>query len=440
MDRADAANHIRALFGDDGATVLAEAGLGETWEAALASVPPRALDVRGDSPHPKGERILSLLRDFWGRTGQLRPAIAATRGLLRLRVARLGNGSPDTLIELGALGALADRAGRVKDARGMLEEAWQGLRASVGGRDARVAIVAANLGVHYLRRGELGLAETTLEQAYRIRKEHAPESVGVVAAQLAEARLRLEKTEEAVPLLTEAWDLAKRQLGPLHARTIARARVLAQVLTRLERHLQAEPVLRQLYQKALDDGDGHAVAEAGFELGVGLIRVRLDEEGFRHVEQSIRQTRALGDPHPALPERLAIWSRLLLLRRHVEESEGVLKEAIEAEKLLHGEASAEVGLRYVELAQLLVQLGRREEAMGWLDPAVSLLRGTLGDDHTQTRVSALLLTEMLLERARHALKLKDRGTARELRGRALTLVPVIGPGHSLSKEVEDLRV
>ena len=49
-------------------------------------------------------------------------------------------------------------------------------------------------------------------------------------------------------------------------------------------------------------------------------------------------------------------------------------------------------MRYVELSELLVQLGRGDEALGWLDPAVSLLRGSVGETHRYTWKAAEMQT------------------------------------------------
>ncbi|MBW1877098.1 MAG: tetratricopeptide repeat protein [Deltaproteobacteria bacterium] len=438
--RAEAAREIAALFGDGGAHLLSEADLGSSWADAFANVPPTVFSLRGQTEHPVGERLLAAVRDFWSRAGQLRPAMAATRALLRLRAERLGGQHPDTLLELGALGALAGQAGRSADAGPMLEEAWQGLRSTVGGRNIRVAMVAEQVGLHYLRTGEYQKADMALEQSHRIRSELAPGSQGGVAAQLGELRLGMHQVDEALPLLEEAYQLLREQLGPTDPRTIDRARSLAHAYTRAKDNSAAEPLLRDLHAYALQTGDEEQIAEAAFEVGVVLLRQGYEEEGFRRVEESIRLTRHMGDPHPALASRLSTWVRLLLPRRHVEEAEGILREAIEAERILHGADSPRTAVRYVELGELLAELGRADEAMGWLDPAVSILRSTVGDEHEHTHRAVENLGYLLLMQARQALSLKDRGTARELKRHAISLVPILGEDHEVVKGFLALEV
>jgi len=441
MDRrAEAAREIAALFGDGGAHLLGEANLETSWPVVLARVPPAVFDLRSPSEHPLGERFLAAVRDFWGRTGQIGPAMAATRSLLRLRRERLGPEHPDALLELGALGALTGQSGRSAQGGEMLEEAWQGLRSTVGGRNIRVAIVAEHVGLHYLRMGEYEKADGAFVQAHRIRSELAPGSQGGVAAQLGELRLGMGQVDRAVPLLKEAYELIRGQLGPADPRTRKRARSLANAHNRARDYDQALPLLKELYTHALQAGDQEQIAEAGFELGVGLLRERYEEEGFRRVEESIRLTREMGDPHPALAGRLSAWAKLLLPRRHIEEAEGILREAIEAERMVHGDSSPRTAVRYIELAELLAQMGRADEAMGWLDPAVSILRGTVGDENEHTYRAVRDLAYLLLMQARRALNYGDRGTARELKRHAFGLVSILGEDHEAMKEFAELEV
>ena len=440
MTRSEVADLIAGLFGDGGATVLNEADMGATWNEVVAGIPPQVLAQPVAGPHPPGELWLARLRDHWARTGQLRPAIAATRGLIRRRVARLGRQHPDTLFEVGAMGALADRAGRHDDARKLLEEAWQGLRSVAGGRDLRVAIVAEHAGFYYLRAGKLHEAELAFEQAYRIRKEQMPGSQSSAAAQLADLWVHKGRPEDAVPLLREAHALNRDRFGPLHARTLASAQALADTLTSLDRHGEAEPVLRDLHEVALKSGDRERIAATAFQLGVGLYRLKQGEEGYRTIESSIRMTRDLGDPHPALSSRLVTWSKLLRSRRHLDEAEGVLKEAIEAEERLYGADSPQVAARYLDLVEYLVGMGRNHEAMGWVDPAYNLLRGELGVAHPLTHRAAHALSLLLLDHAVDLLDRDDRRTAREIQAQGADLAAVLGDDDPALTQLRQLRI
>lgn len=437
--RAEAARRIAGLFGDGGHGVLAEGQLGASWDAALAKVPEQRFLLPSQSSHPVGERLLSRVRDYWAASGALRKAVAATRGLLRVRTVRLGAGHPDSLVELGALGALADRAGRAEDAGRMLGQAWQGLREALGARDMRLAIVAGNLALHFMRVDQPERAEPLLEQAYRIRRDLAPHSTGVVAAQLADLYLRSERIDKAVPLLTEAHAQSRERFGPLHARTVPKARVLAAVLTQMTAYDKAEPVLRDLYDHAMAQGTAEQKAEACFDLGMALRRIDKKEEAYRVLESAIRFTKQAGDPHVSLPERLTAWARITLERRRPDEAEGLFREALQAETRIHGEGSVEVAVRYAELGKFIGERGRVSEAMGWLDPAASLLKGKLGPEHPITLFAVENLVELLMLRAREVSKHGGKAEANELYSHASDWAALLDKKHALNKQLTDAR-
>ena len=199
---AEAPALLSSLFDDGGAAVLEQGGLGRDWRAALAHVPPEVLAVTPGED--VGLRQLVRLRDFWSSRDDLRPAVAATRGLVDVFARRVGPSHPDTLVELASLGVLADRAGRTEEAGRILEEALERLRPQVSGRDLRLAVVCGHAARNRMSRGDAKGAEEALEQAYRIRSEIAPDTASLVAAQLGEVRLRLGAVAAALPLLKQA--------------------------------------------------------------------------------------------------------------------------------------------------------------------------------------------------------------------------------------------
>lgn len=431
---------IAALFDDAGAAVLREGQLGATWQEALRHVPPELLAVQGGEP---GLRQLTILRDFWSRRNDLLPALAATRGLLRLAMERHGPDHPETLVEIGALGALAQRAGKVEEGAQLLERAYQGLQSRAGGKDVRVAVVGANLALHHVRTGQIARAADVLERAYRIRKRVAPESVAMVAAQLGELKAKLGHELEAADLHEEAWKLMRAQAGPLHPRTIARARAFGALLNAIGHHGRAVAPLRDAFTFARTQGDAEMTAACGFELGLALDAVGQKEEGLRLVEDAIRWTRmtsdALDAPHPSLAQQLTKFAAMQLQRGRPAEAEGLMLEALDAERRLHGEDSAEVAARYAALGYFLAKQGRVAEAMGWLDPAASLMRSAAGDEDPRTRMIVEHQVQLLVEQAQAAITKRDRELARSMLRRAWTLaVPVLGHGDRRVARVREL--
>jgi tetratricopeptide (TPR) repeat protein len=436
-----AAAYIRKLFPDEGELLRAEADLTAPWEELLGGLPAAWLEVGECRDEERGQRLLSQMREHFAQKGELRPAIALTRALVRRHGAARGEEHPDTLMELGALGALADRAGRSQEAAQLLERAYEGLRSAAGGRDLRLAVVAGNLAWHYLRVEKPLQAEQALEQAWRIRREVAPDTTGPVAAQLAELLVRRGQAEQALPYLEDAWQRYRDQVGTADKRTIARARTLAAILAALNRETEAIPLLRVILAAAVTERDDEKRAAVSFQLGNALEQVGQPEEAFRLVEEAVRWTRRNGDPHAELSARVSALSRMVLRRGRPQEAEGLLKDALEADQRIHGDGSAEVAIRYANLGYLCIQMSRAREAMGWLEPAASLLRSKLGDEHWQTRMAVEHLVELWVAEAKRAVTTRDSRYAREVLLRAKAMgEPVLGARHQLLQAIEAFRL
>jgi tetratricopeptide (TPR) repeat protein len=430
---------LAGLFDDGGAQLLRDGGLGASWREALAHVPPKVLAV---TERGGGLAQLSRLRDFWASTNDLQPALAASRALLHLRVQAVGRRHPDTWLELGALGALAMRAGRLDEGGVMLEEAWRGLLAH-GERDLRLAVVSSNVAQHLLRRGQLDDAEKALTDAYHLRKLKAPRTAALAAAQLAEIKSRRGMHEDALSLYREAYELTRVQLGDGHPRTLLRAEALGLAYARLERFAQAVPLLRPVHAALAAHPVGARAAHVAFELGLALSRTGVLEEGTRCVESAVRWTREQstpdGTPHPELPNRLSEWAHLQAQHGRREESEGLLLEALEAERRLHGDTSLQVAQRYLELGRLCARQGRLDEALGWLDPAASLHRTVLGDEDPVARGAVQAQLEVLVQRAVRSLEHGDRAYARDLLDAGLSgAAPVLGFDHPTVRQARKL--
>jgi tetratricopeptide (TPR) repeat protein len=417
------------LFEDGGRSVLDEGGLGSTWVSALSSVPPEVLDVAVE--RDRAFHQLVALRNFWSAQRDLQPAIALTRGLLRLRIARFGHGDPDTLMELGALGALAQRAGEFEEGGQLLQKAFKAMREVADADDLRLAVVAGNLARHWIHANEMARAESALALAYDIRKRVAPGSEAMAAAQLGEVKSRRGDPAGALPLLKEAWMAIRADRGDDHAQTMGRAQAYSLTLIKLDRHSEAVMPLRQVYAWAKKRGKTDLRALAAFHLGVALDQTGAREEGWRHVEEAIRSTREMCDgeglPHLNLASRLSTYANMQLRKGRVGEAEGLLLEALESERRLFGDSSVEVASRYATLGYFFARQGRTAEAMGWLDPAASLMRSAVGDDHPKTRVVVDYQAGMLIAQVERAAAQRQRDLARELVMRAWTLAgPVLG--------------
>lgn len=439
FDRDGAAWQIGDLFDDGGAAVLHEAGL-RSWGDVLEAIPDGAL---ANLPNRESATLVLLAREVYAAKGELRPALALTRAAWMLAVERGGEDHPDALLEIGAMGALFRRGGRDAEGGQLLEDAWYHLRSRAGGMDLRVAVVASNLASFLRDQGRLEEAEVALTQAWRIRRAVAPKTVSKVAAMLGELRVQLGRTKESLDPLREAWLSSLDTVGGSHPQTLQRARTLARVLTIAGLPREAAPVLRDLYEHALTTNDRDAIATAAYELGLALDGAKMREESQRLVEDALRYSRSAGDaagkPHPALPERLVAWAQIQLRRGRPHETESLLREALEAERRLHGDASYHVALRYAALGRFVHQLKRPDEALGYLDVANSLLRGTLGDDDERTVEAVDLQVQIMLDQAKASLGARDRDMAQRLISRALRVAEqVLGFDHDSVRHLREL--
>jgi len=440
---AQAVEQLRSLWPDGGAQILERAGLA-SWQAVVAALPADVLTVP-PGPMPPGETLLGRLRDLFSQAGRHPTAIALAQALFERREQALGPEHPETLVARSRLGAVLLRAGELDAAGGHLLRAHRGLRAAMERPDLRAAQAAIDLASYLRQRGEPEQAARALLQAYEIRRRAAPGSVGLLAAQLGELLLELGDDDAAADRLSEAWDLLRQTRGEHDRVTLDRARLLGPLLVRLDQPERALPVLRSLAAWTGAHGTPEERASVDFALGRALDQTDQPEEAYRHLERAIRWTRAhVGDddlPHPELPQRLAIWSRVVELRGRPAEAEGVLLEALEAERLLFGEASAEVGLRQAAIGDLCSRMRRLDDAIGWIESGLGLLRTALGDDHEVTAVVAERLIDLLLEKADFCfeeLRSPDLGWEYIEQGRWICL-DILGPEHPSHKTLKYYR-
>lgn len=432
-------DELEALLGDGVGTLLAESGA-PSLEALVRTVPPQLLASLPPTDRPL--RVLAAARDLAAAHQQPRVAIAVGRALVRVRTATLGQEHPNTLLEAAMLGAIALRAGRPEGGP-MLESAWLQLRSVAGGRDPRVAVAAQNVAGYYVREGRLEDAEAALDTAWRIRKEHQPDAVGQVAAQLGEVRMQLGRPAEALPLLVAAYQDAVEREGPTAPRTVLRAQLAGTACTALERWADAVKYLRPVHAALGPDDDDERRAAVGFELGLALDRSGVMEESRRRIDEALRLTRQLGKrqggPHPELPNRLRSMARIHLQRGRAGEAEGLLLEGLEALRTLHGPASVEVAEQQVELGRFCLESHRSDEALGWLDAAVSLLTSSLGATHPKTIAAVELEVELLQRQGEQAVAHRDRDLAAALLHRAFDLGSrSLGHVHHRTRTVRDL--
>ncbi|MFK7928883.1 MAG: tetratricopeptide repeat protein [Myxococcota bacterium] len=435
---------LHGLWADGGEGVLRRAGLGAAWSDVVAPIPDELLQT-GSAGAASAELVLGRLRDLYAKAGRSREALAFARAVYERTSTRLGASTTGALMAQAQLGVLLNKLERAEEAHPHLDAAWRGLNQHLHGPDSKLAAVAAALGRVLRHLGEPEAALARLEDALRMRRVLTPGKTGLLTAQVAELRIEMGMEEDAAPLLQEAWESLCRDRGEHHRLSVDRARALSSLWLRLDEHARAVPVFQSLWAWVKDNGEPHERAQVGFDLGRALDATARPEQGLRLMEEALKLTRTLptddGRPHPDLPQRLATWARLSEGRGRRQEAEGFLLEAIELERQLYGSDSAQVGIRQAALGDLAYRMGRLDDAIGWVDAGLDLVRSGLGDEHELSALVAERLIDLLLEKADHCFDvLKDPSLGWEyvFRGQAVCL-DVLGPDHPSHKALKYYR-
>lgn len=441
--REQALSHLTGLWADGGAAVLHSAGMRGGWESVIGPLPDELLQV-GGPPEVAAETLLGRLRDLYHKAGRHREALAFARAAHERISRRLGDEHPMTLLAGSRLGAQLDTLGRHDEATPYLQAAWRGLYRAFG-TDPRAATAAQLLARNLRSRGDLAAAYARIEDALALRQVLSPSKLGLLLAQRAELRMEIDGDETAAPMLQDAWEVLVRERGEHDRVTLDRARILGPMWVRLEDPHRAARVLESLWKWVEPNGSPAEKARVSFDLGKSLDAIGQEERGLRLIEEGLRRTRELtepdGTPHPDLPNRLATWARVQEQRGRRQQAEGFLLEAVEAERQIHGPTSGSVGLRQASVGDLCYRMGRLDEAIGWFEAGLGLVRADYGDESDVSQLVAERLVDLLLEKADQCFdELRDPELGWEYiyRGRGITL-DVLGPDHPAHKTLKYYR-
>ena len=245
---------------------------------------------------------------------------------------------------LDALGATAVAAGLFATAEPLQAEAMELRRATFGGESLEYALSLASLGRLRHAQGRPADGVTALRECYRLHKTlpaGVHTDVALAANDLAATERALGRRDVACELHREALELRRRHHG-------SDSVLVAESLNNLANSENDLDVAAQHMAEAL----------------------------------AIRQ-RVLGDD-----DRLTIQSRINLARiqmarRDTAAAEPLLRDAIAGSRALGGLGDEALAQALGSLAQLLLQLGRCDEARQAIDEALARDGARLGEDHPQ---------------------------------------------------------
>jgi len=217
------------------------------FKAALA-----AAEALGEQDLQQDRQIKSLnnLGEFERSRGQMEPALEYYARAFEARKAVVGDDSPELGVSHFRLGGLYQEAGKLSEAIDHFERALEVRRRVLGEDHPLVNEVLAQLGTTSYLDGDYEASRDWTQQALAAieRTEIAMSpSTAVVLTNLGQAEAALGKMDAALASFERAEEITERNFGAASVR-VGRAKInRAEVLSRLERHEEAE----RLYVAAL---------------------------------------------------------------------------------------------------------------------------------------------------------------------------------------------
>lgn len=218
--------------------------------------------------------------------------------------------------------------------------------------------------------------------------------------QLASTMNTLGLHSDALPLLVEALELRRNELGPDHSDTLQTRHSLGSLFSTLGRFEEAEAELRETYERrraAFGPDDRNALA-TGTSLGGVYRRLnRLDDAERVWTDTLARQRRLFGDDHASTLRMLNNIGVLYAVQGRFDKAEQSWRELLERRRRLLGPDHPEYLSSLGNLGNLLVDQGRYEEAAPLMKESLEADRRRLGDAHATTLTSMSMLTTLYFE-------------------------------------------
>ncbi len=194
-----------------------------------------------------------------------------------------------------------------------------------------------------------------------------------------------------------ALEIARRELGDEHEKTLRTLSRLGMTLSRQGKLLEAEPLLRQALdtQSRLRGDDDPATLLARSSMAGWYLDANRPAEAealYQNVLEA--RTRLQGPEHP---DSLAVRSKLagaLVEQGRYEEAEPIFAESIRLKRRVHGDRHPETLLELMHFATALHFLGRFDEAMPMAKEAYEGLRYRMGDGHESTQSALIVLANL----------------------------------------------
>jgi len=319
------------------------------------------------------------------------------------RRAILGDEHPLSLAAREELGVLYRRQGRYSESQEIHRETLAVKERLLEEDHPLIVNTLSNLAAALLRSDDESAAEELFGRVVEIRKQ----SYGVdhpaylkALGNLAMIVGRQKRFEEAEGISREHVAELKRVLGEEHPDTLVGENNLANIYRRWGKPETAEEIYRSVLERQRRIyGPDHPetvrslsnLAKNAYEMG------NFDEAVELSWEVAEIRRRTLGEEHPFFLNSLYNVGFFLNKAGRAEEAEPWLREALDRNIQVRGDADSMTPLIADQLVQTLWAIDRREASESLLRDRLSIRRDVFGDEHRITRRATENLVWMLRE-------------------------------------------
>jgi serine/threonine protein kinase/Flp pilus assembly protein TadD len=257
---------------------------------------------------------------------------------------------------------------------------------------------------------QLGLSERALDHAQAalaiFRRERGADDEETIAAANGVGMLlaKLNRHGEAETLLRETYERSRRVLVDDHPTTIDCMISLATTLRMQERFAEAEPLYRQAVEadRRVHGPESLEVSKSLNNLAVLLNTQHRPAEAEPLYRESLAiKAKLVGKDHPAYLSSMGNLARVLTEEGKLPESEAMLREVLREDRRVLGDDHPSTMLMMHELAWVLSAQQKYEEAEPLLREALDRRRRALGEDDVDTLQTMANLGRVLTLRQKY---------------------------------------
>ena len=313
----------------------------------------------------------------------------------------LGRSDPALFEVIVRLADLHFEQGRFEESLRLDRRALEIRTSALGAGHRDVAIAERNLGVSMTRLAHLREAREHLERSVRIAERLDPADPRETAYSLKELaeNLRMQnRYAEALPLLERAVALAEANLGPSDPDRIELLISLSGIYRDLNRFAESQWRHRQAWDVLLRSPEPSELLRLSLLNNEAEIRrFQGDAAGAeRFYRDALRlSAEVLPEGHPWRATYMNQLALLLLEHKRYEEAEPLLVEALGVRTRALGSDHPELADTYIELGELYAASGRAKMALESLQTAISIRERRLGTKHPEVATALVALAETL---------------------------------------------